>query len=134
MSRHSPGLRQTALTPSVPASTVAVQNNNPAPVTVVITGGTMTAVIINGITAGTGAGTYTVPPAGAISMTYSVAPTWAWSAAGAAPAADFQARLPKGSVVYADSTAGRHRPAAPVPGAQCAERRQRPPRLRPGQR
>ena len=70
----------------------------------------MTAVIINGITAGTGAGTYTVPPAGAISMTYSVAPTWAWSAAGAAPAADFQARLPKGSVVYADSTAGRSGP------------------------
>lgn len=65
--------------PSVPLSTVAVTNPATAPMTVVITGGTMTAVIINGVTAGTGAGTYTVPGQAAISMTYSAAPTWAWS-------------------------------------------------------
>ena len=66
-------------TPAVPASTVAVQNPNTYPVTVVITGGTMTAVIVNGVTVGAGAGTYAVPAAGAISMTFTVAPTWAWS-------------------------------------------------------
>jgi hypothetical protein len=49
------------------------------PVQVVITGGTMTAVVINGVTVGTGAGTYTVPAFGTITMTYSVAPSWAWS-------------------------------------------------------
>ena len=96
----------TAIAPAVPASTVAVQNTNPAPVTVVITGGTMTAVLVNGVTVGTGAGTYTVPAAGAISMTYSVAPTWAWSAAGGQPAGYFQVRIPKGTVVYADSSGG----------------------------
>lgn len=66
-------------TPAVPASTVAVQNTNPNPVTVVITGGTMTAVVVNGVTVGTGAGTYVVPAGGAISMTYTVVPTWAWT-------------------------------------------------------
>ena len=75
-------------TPAVPASTVAVQNPGTYPVTVVITGGTMTAVIVNGVTVGTGAGTYIVPAAGSISMTYTVAPTWAWSnAALGSPAA-----------------------------------------------
>jgi hypothetical protein len=68
-------------TPSVPATTVAVQNPNTYPVTVVITGGTMTAVVVNSVTVGAGAGTYIVPAAGAISMTYSAAPTWAWSSA-----------------------------------------------------
>lgn len=67
-------------TPAVPATTVAQQNNNPFPVKVVITGGTMTAVVVNGVTVGTGAGTYSVPSAGTISLTYTVAPTWVWSA------------------------------------------------------
>jgi hypothetical protein len=72
-------------TPSVPLSTVAVQNPNPFPVTVVVTGGTMTAVIVGGVTVGTGAGTYVVPAASTISMTYSAAPTWAWSGAESGP-------------------------------------------------
>ena len=70
--------------PAVPASTVAVQNVNSYPVNVVISAGTITAVIVNGITVGTAAGTYIVPSAGAISITYSVAPTWVWSYAGPA--------------------------------------------------
>jgi len=45
----------------------------------VITGGTMTNVSVNGVTAGAGAGNYALPPGGTIAMTYSVAPTWAWS-------------------------------------------------------
>ena len=78
------------VTPAVPATTVAVQNSNPYAVTVVITGGTMTAVVVNSVTVGTGAGTYIVPAAGAISMTFSGAPTWAWSAAASSVPASAQ--------------------------------------------
>jgi hypothetical protein len=65
--------------PAVPASGVAQQNANTYPVKVVISGGTVTAVTVNGIQVGSGDGTYLVPAAGSISVTYSVAPTWAWS-------------------------------------------------------
>lgn len=65
--------------PAVPASTVAAQNSNVYPVQVVISGGTLTAVVVNGVTVGTGDGTYYVPAGGNISVTYTVAPTWAWS-------------------------------------------------------
>jgi hypothetical protein len=95
----------TIAAPAVPASTVAVQNTNVVPVTVVITGGTMTAVVVNGVTVGTGAGTYVVPVAGTISMTYLVAPTWAWAPHGAMPAG-YQTKFIKGTAIYADSAAG----------------------------
>jgi hypothetical protein len=65
--------------PAVPASTVAQQNTNSYPVTVVISGGTATATFVNGIQVGGGDGTFIVPSGGAISVTYSVAPTWVWS-------------------------------------------------------
>lgn len=64
--------------PAVPASTVNATNSNAYPVSVVVTGGTLTAVVVNGVTVGTTAGTYTVPVGGTISITYTVAPTWAW--------------------------------------------------------
>lgn len=67
-------------TPSVPASGTPVKNTSPMPVTVVITGGTMTAVVINGVTVGSGAGTYTLPAGASITLTYTVAPTWTWTA------------------------------------------------------
>lgn len=70
---------------SVLATGVAQQNVNTYPVQVVIAanGATITAVVVNGITVGTGAGTYTVPAFGAISVSYTVAtPTWVWSNAG----------------------------------------------------
>lgn len=66
-------------TPAVPASTVAKQNPYNFPVQVVITAGTITAVVVNGVTVGTAAGTYYVPAFGSISTTNSVAPTWAWT-------------------------------------------------------
>lgn len=66
-------------TPAVPASGTAVVNKTGQFVSVVITGGTMTNVSVNGATVGAGAGDYQLPPAGSITMTYSVAPTWAWS-------------------------------------------------------
>lgn len=64
--------------PGVPASGTPVNNTSGYNVQVVITGGTMTAVIINGVTVGAGAGTYQLPAGATISMTYSVAPTWTW--------------------------------------------------------
>jgi len=67
-------------TPAVPASLTPVTNSSPMPVTVVITGGTMTNVSIGGTTVGTGAGTYTLPAGAAITLTYTVAPTWTWTA------------------------------------------------------
>jgi hypothetical protein len=69
----------TPSTPAVPASTVGQQNMSSQPAVVVISGGTITQVTVNGITAGTGPGTYIVPVGAVIAITYSVAPTWAWA-------------------------------------------------------
>ncbi|HEX3564048.1 MAG TPA: hypothetical protein VHU17_01640, partial [Acidimicrobiales bacterium] len=71
-----------APTPAVPASTVGYTSTLNQAIQVVITGGTMTNVTINGSTVGSGAGTYTLPALGTITMTYTVAPTWAWSSLG----------------------------------------------------
>lgn len=69
----------TTSTPGFPASTTPVTNTNAWPVFVTITGGTLTQVFVNGVQVGTTAGTYVVPAFGTISVTYSVAPTWAWA-------------------------------------------------------
>ncbi|HEX3781746.1 MAG TPA: hypothetical protein VHX38_18945 [Pseudonocardiaceae bacterium] len=66
-------------TPAVAATTIPVTNTSPLPATVVISAGTLTNVSVNGVTAGTGDGTYTVPAGGTITLTYSVAPTWTWA-------------------------------------------------------
>lgn len=68
------------VTPAVPASGTPQVNTSPLPVQVVITGGTMTAVVINGVQVGTGAGTYVLPAGQSITLTYTVAPTWTWAA------------------------------------------------------
>jgi hypothetical protein len=68
-------------TPAVPASLTPVTNTSGLTATVVITGGTMTNVSVNGVTVGAGAGTYTVPAGGTITLTYTVAPTWTWTPA-----------------------------------------------------
>lgn len=68
-----------ATTPAVPATTVAAANPSSTLATVVVTGGTVTNVAVNGVSVGTGDGTYTVPPGGTIALTYSVAPTWTWT-------------------------------------------------------
>lgn len=65
--------------PSVPASTVDATNPFAFPVPVTITGGTVSAVKINGTTQGTTSGYFLVPVAGTISITYTVAPTWSWA-------------------------------------------------------
>jgi hypothetical protein len=69
------------VTPAVPASTVPVVNNTGQYVACAIVGGTMTNVSINGVTAGTGAGNYSLPPGASLTMTYTVAPTsMTWTA------------------------------------------------------
>jgi hypothetical protein len=68
-------------TPSVPSSTTPVTNSSPLPATVVVSGGTVSNVKVNGVTAGSGDGTYTVPAGQAITLTYSAAPTWTWTLA-----------------------------------------------------
>jgi hypothetical protein len=73
---------QGLVVPAVPATTVPAQNTNSVPVRVVIAanGATITAVVVNGLTVGTAAGTYMVPAYGFISITYTVAsPLWTWS-------------------------------------------------------
>lgn len=67
------------VTPAVPASLAVVTNAARLPATVVITGGNVTDVEINGASAGAGAGTYTVPGNGTIALTYTVAPAWTWT-------------------------------------------------------
>lgn len=66
-------------TPAVPASTVAAANTTGQDLDVLITGGTITFVFVNGAQVGTAAGSYNLPAGGNISITYSAAPTWAWS-------------------------------------------------------
>ena len=69
--------------PAVPASGTAttnlVANGSGTVVAVTISSGTLTFVYVSGVQAGTTAGTYLVPVGGTISVTYSVAPTWAWA-------------------------------------------------------
>jgi hypothetical protein len=69
---------------ALPATGVPVQNPNAFPVSVAVTGGTVTAVAVNGVTVGAGDGTYVVPAYGSISVTYSVAPGFATSYTGTA--------------------------------------------------
>lgn len=79
------GSNPTPNQPAVPASTVPVENTNLYPVTVTISGGTITSVNVNGAQVGTGDGTYLVTSGSTIAVTYSVAPTWVWADANPVP-------------------------------------------------
>ena len=72
----------TITTPGFPGSNSPVANTYNVPVLVTIIGGTLTNVLVNGVSVGTTAGTYTVPAGGTIAVVYSVAPTWNWFALG----------------------------------------------------
>lgn len=103
--------------PAVPASTTPYVSTYNFPVLVTITGGTMSAVVINGSNVGSGAGTYLLPALGTITLTYSVAPTWAWSGVGTEHNA--LAGLPRTDTIasyFRGSTLGN--PAACVNGKQ----------------
>jgi hypothetical protein len=71
----------TVATPAVPASTVTATNNTGYPVLVALTGGTTTVISVNGTTvATTTPANVVVPNGGTIAVTYSVAPSWTWTA------------------------------------------------------
>lgn len=57
------------------ASGVAAVNPNPVPVAVTVSGGTVTAIAVGGVSTGLTSGTFTIEPGGSIAVTYSVAPT-----------------------------------------------------------
>ncbi len=57
------------------ASGVATYNNNPSGVQLTISGGTVTAIAINGTVTGLTSGVFSVPANGTVTVTYTVAPT-----------------------------------------------------------
>jgi hypothetical protein len=65
--------------PAVPASTVAQPNTTGRNVLVTVFGGTVTVIAVGGVTVGLVAGTFLVPAGSSITITYAVAPTWAWT-------------------------------------------------------
>lgn len=65
--------------PSVPATTVPVTNTSGFPMHVEITGGTVTAVKIDGVTVGARvSGSFRVRSNSTLAVTYSAVPTWQW--------------------------------------------------------
>ena len=70
----APALFATAMT--LGASTVASLNPGPTARSITITGGTVTVIAVSGVVTGLTTGTFTVPPGGSITVTYSVAPAF----------------------------------------------------------
>jgi hypothetical protein len=76
---HLQGQTNQATAPAVPASTVAIASPHPAAMFVTVTGGTVSAVTINGVSMSATSGTFLMRPGASITLTYSAAPAWAWS-------------------------------------------------------
>lgn len=87
----------TIATPGFPASNTPVTNTTGFPIRVTITGGTLTNVLVNGVSVGVVAGTYGVPIGGTIAVVYTVAPTWNWFALGSIQNA--MANMPSGDQI-----------------------------------
>jgi hypothetical protein len=69
------------ITPAVPASGTAVMNPTGQDVSVALLGGTVTHVTVNGTDRATSSPANVMVPAGeSVTLTYSVAPVWAWMA------------------------------------------------------
>jgi hypothetical protein len=79
----APAMFTTAMTGGSSGSPVL--NPNPVPVSVTISGGTVSQIAISGVNTGQTSGTFTIPVGGSITVTYSVAPTF--TMADIAPAA-----------------------------------------------
>ena len=101
----SPPVVPPVTTPAVPGSTVTATNTNPYPVLVQLTGGTTTVVAVNSVTvATTTPANVVVPAGGTIAVTYTVVPTWTWTAifagvCGAPITAPFSVPVPPGGQV-----------------------------------
>lgn len=89
ISRNGASINQTLLkllsqsaasitTPPMPASGSQVINNTGVLVTVYVSGGTVSSVVVNGVTTGLTSGTFVLKPNEGIVINYSSAPTWAW--------------------------------------------------------
>lgn len=69
--------------PAVPASGTPQTNTTGADVAVTVTGGTVTAIAVNGVAVlsgvSLGGSVVAVPAGGTITLTYSSAPTWTWN-------------------------------------------------------
>lgn len=74
----TPGALPAGLVP-FPASGTAFTNPTALSAAVVITGGTVSQVTVNGVNVGAGDGMFTVPGAGTIRLTYTGTPAWAWT-------------------------------------------------------
>lgn len=66
------------VTVAVPASGTPQTNNTGVDATVVVAGGTVSAIAVGGTAAGITAGTVRVPSGQTITLTYTIAPTWQW--------------------------------------------------------
>lgn len=77
MAAHAPGAKTA---PSVPATTVAHTNTFWRDCAVSVAGGTVTAIAVDGTATGLTSGTVIVPSGKTITLTYSDAPTWTWTA------------------------------------------------------
>lgn len=64
--------------PSVPSTTVPLTNPFPFHCTVMVSGGTVTAIAIGGTSTGLTSGSFRVPANQTITLTYSAAPSWTW--------------------------------------------------------
>lgn len=65
--------------PGVPASTTPLTNPFWRDAAVTITGGTVSAIRVDGVVTGLTSGTVIVPTGRTITLTYTVAPTWVWT-------------------------------------------------------
>jgi hypothetical protein len=70
--------------PGFPLTTVPVTNTYSQPVVVVISGGTISEVAVNGSNVGSVDGGYLVPAGQTIAVTYTGSPSWTWTLQGAA--------------------------------------------------
>ncbi|MGZ4530821.1 MAG: hypothetical protein ACXVXP_00545 [Mycobacteriaceae bacterium] len=64
--------------PGVPSSTVALQNPFWRDAAVTVTGGTVTAIAVDGVATGLTSGTVIVPSGKTITLTYTGSPNWNW--------------------------------------------------------
>lgn len=75
----APAWYWSTFTPAIPASTVPVANTTGQDITVVLGAGTVTHITVNGTDRGTTTPAQVMVPNGqSITLTYSVAPVWAW--------------------------------------------------------
>jgi len=72
------GVSPSPSNPSVPTSGTAYTNSYGYPCLVSVYGGTVTDIALDGVSTGQTSGTFTVPPGGTITLTYSAAPSWKW--------------------------------------------------------